>query len=131
MATSGQLDRFDGEPDQQYMEDISAHMTKIFASWDCRSDHSEFLQQESEALIFDFEAKFPFSIHRFNDRCYTKKDIDPRNIARPGSVRYFNTPSDPNHQTKHAGSLVVADAKAKQTRDPRRSAEELRLAQVS
>ena len=74
MATNGKTDHFDGEPDQQYFEDIQKYMQRMFSGWDCDVDQSEsFLQRWSPTISEDYRKKFPFSTERFGVPCYTKK----------------------------------------------------------
>ena len=130
VATSGRTDRFDGEPDQKYFEDISAVMAKIFAGWDYTVNDPDFLQFHSTNLKEDYQKKFPFSTNRFGERCFSKKDVEPQNVPTRGVVKEWNTPAHRRPSTEQFGSVVVASNKAARTRDPKRSGEDLHKAQV-
>ena len=37
VANNGTLERFDGDPDLDYLEDIKRHMKRVFSGWDCKT----------------------------------------------------------------------------------------------
>ena len=126
-ATSGAVDRYDGDPDQAYLEDIQQYMDRTFKGWDFQPQRHNFLQSGAPSLIYDYQKKFPFSIQRLDEKCFTRNESN-RTYARPGAVSYFNTPTTSRPQVY--GGQVVADAKTQSASDPRQSQEELRLAKV-
>ena len=128
VATKGAVGHYDGEPNQAYEEDIKKYMNRMFSGWDHQSDSSNYLQDWSVTRAADYEAKFPFSIHRYNDQCYTKKEWD--HAVVPGAVKYYNTPADKNPPTV-TGGFIVTGANIRTKSDPRTSAEEIRLAKVN
>ena len=130
VATNGQVNRFDGEPDQLYFEDIQNHMARTFSGWDTRRDADDYLQTDSPNLAKDFRRKFPFASERFDQQCFSRKEFDQESRISRGHVKYWNSPADAQGVTK-LGSLGVSQTSRQARSDPRRSEEELRLAQVS
>ena len=128
-ATSGAVERFDGDPDQSYLEDINAFMNRTFGGWDHYPDRYNFLQSGTPSRGYDYQRKFPFSTHRFNERCYSRKNDPNRKVAQHGAVSYFNSPSTSRPEVY--GSQVVANAKTTLNNDPRQSEQELQVAKVS
>ena len=129
VATKGSVDHYDGEPNQAYQEDIKKFMARTFSGWDHQPEStSTFLQDWSTTRGTDFNKKFPFAIHRFDDKCFTKKEWEC--AVMPGAIEHWNTPakSQPANLT---GGWVVAGANIRTKSDPRTSAEEIRLAKVS
>lgn len=130
VATDGPLDRFDGEPDESYLEDVKKFMKKTFRGWDCNPDRASFLQPTSRYLADDYKNKFPFSIQRLTESCFSRKPIPAKNRSRShiGAVEQSNT--QVTTRPNALGTAVVAGAKAKQRSDPRRTTEELQMAKV-
>ena len=128
VATDGQLDRFDGSPDSTYMEEIKAYMSKIFAGWDKEPDSQDWLQLDTPNHSRDFRRKFPFAVERLDQRCFKPKKADKKIWVRGGMVNTFNTPADEHRPP--AGSRNVTSSTRSVRQDPRRSEDELRLAQV-
>ena len=125
-ATTGNLDGFDGEPDQAYIEDIQAFMKRTFRCWDSDSTRDNYLQWGSDYFVSDFAQKFPFVVHRFDEKTNGLKHV---NVNRPGgAVETRNTPSGVRPDVY--GTSVVHDAKVTLTSDPHRTTEELQRAQV-
>ena len=129
VATDGQLDRFDGDADEYYLQDVKVHMNRILNAWDVTPPAYDFLQFESTNLIKDWKRKFPFAGQRFNQKCWARKKAQPEDQAKRGEVRRWNTPSLGSHRQMGSRS-TVATAKPQRS-DPRRSTEELRVAKVS
>ena len=130
VATDGQLDRFDGVPDTSYLEDIKAHMTKIFAAWDQRPEAYNWLQLNSPQHASDFQKKFPFAVERLNQRCFRRQDFDKKHRVKGGAVKHWNTPSEQNRPALVGTRSVTATSRPIR-QDPRRSREELQMAQVT
>ena len=131
VATNGQLDRFDGEPDHAYFEDIQKIMNKTFAAWDQQPTAADYLQPDSLNLSKDFAAKFPFSTERFHQKCHSQKDIKPEEKVQRGNIRSMNNPPRAEPAANQLGSLVVTKSSRKIKSDPRRSQQELRQAEVN
>ena len=133
-ATSGEIDHFDGDPDLDYITDVKTFMQRMLDGWDYTSNDRDFLQIKSPTLSQDFGKKFPFSIHRLHDKSYHAKkknqDRDSRTWVRPGTVQQMNTPVHTRPENVQ-GSTIVNTVRTVTRSDPRRSADELRLAQVS
>ena len=130
VATNGQVNHFDGEPDQLYFEDIHRIMKKTFDAWDVRPDADDYLQLGSPNLTMDFKRKFPFASVRFDQNCFSRKEIEDDSRVSRGHVRYWNSPADVRRPERF-GSLGVTQTNRLPRNDPQRSAEELRLAQVN
>ena len=65
VAADMPLDHFDGEPQQQYLDDIKSYMTKIFKSYQV-SNRDRYLHRFKNANFDDeWKLKFPFASHRF------------------------------------------------------------------
>ena len=129
VATDGQLDRFDGVPDSTYLEDIKVHMTKMFAGWDQQPLAYNWLQLNSPQHASDFRKKFPFAVERIDQRCFRRKDFDQKYRVKGGAVKHWNTPSEQDRPSPvGAQSVTVTSRPIRQ--DPRRSREELQMAQV-
>lgn len=129
VAAEGRLDRFDGEENLEYFEDIRKFMAKTFAAWDLQPLSEDYLQFESQNLKKDFPRKFPFSSHRLGQTTWSQK-LAAIKVQR-GEVRKQNTPANETPSSKQVGSLVASTAKRQPRIDPRRSEEELRVARVS
>ena len=132
VAAEGKLDHFDGTPDQSYIEDIQAHMKKVFTSWDTKMDptFANCPPLSHTGLQYYWKRKFPFSKHRFNDSCFSSKSRDPNSYYQRGSVRAQNSPA-PQRMGPLVGASVVSTTAARPRADPRRSQEALRIANVS
>ena len=122
------MERFDGDPDQSYLEDITAHMNRTFSGWDHFPTRYNFLQSGTPSRNYDYTRKFPFSIHRFNERVYSRKNDPNRRVAQPGVVASVNTPS--TSRPVVLGGQVVSNAKTVPNNDPRKSEQELQVAKV-
>ena len=128
VATDGAIGHYDGEPNPEYFESIQSFMNKTFSGWDHQpKEPKAFLQDYSTTRSDDFEAKFPFVIHRFGDVCYTKKETDTYVI--PGAVQARNTPAGAEPPNRTSG-FIVSGANIRTKGDPRTSAEDLRLAKL-
>ena len=132
MATDGQLDRFDGVSDTAYLEDVKVLTTKIMAGWDQKPISDSWLQLNTPQHAADFEKKFPFAGQRLNDRCFTRSDFSRKISVREdgGTVMRRNPPAR-NDNYRPVGAASVASSSRPQRQDPRRSEDELRLAQVN
>ena len=130
VATNGALGHYDGEPNQSYEEDIRKYMNRMFDGWDHQSEEYNYLQDWSTSKPRDYTTKFPFSTHRFKDKCYSKKEINPANKVVPGAVRAHNTPASEVPPDRTAG-FIVAGANIRTKSDPRTSAEDLKVAKVN
>ena len=128
VATDGQLDRFDGDADESYLRDVKNHTEKILSAWDVKAPAYDFLQSESRNLEKDFEAKFPFAGQRFKQKCWARKKPNPEDHPKRGEVRKWNSPSQGS--SRQMGSQVITKTAKPQRSDPRRSTDELRLAEV-
>ena len=128
VATDGQLDRFDGDADESYLQDVKVHTNKILAAWDVTAPSYDFLQFDSVNLIKDFKKKFPFAGQRYGQKCWARKKALPEDQPKRGEVRKWNTPSQGT--SRQSGSLATVATAKPQRSDPRRSNEELRLAKV-
>ena len=130
VATNGPVGHYDGEPDRAYGEHIKSFMERTFGGWDHNSMDQTYLQDWSTTRPRDYELKFPFSIHRYDDQCYTKKEIEEENLVLPGAIRANNTPGseEPPNRT---GGFIVAGANIRTRSDPRTSAEDLKVAKVN
>ena len=129
VANNGTLERFDGDPDLDYLEDIKRHMKRVFSGWDCKTSGPHFLQHTSPDRAQDFEKKFPFAIQRLEDKCYTRASMRNKEYATSGVVQSRNTPISSRPDVR--GSTIVSNVRTNVNSDPRRSQEEIRLAQVS
>ena len=129
MATDGQTDRFDGVLDSSYAEDVRVITNKTFEAWDKKPEAFNWLQMDSPQFSRDFRRKFPFAGERLDQRCFRRSDFGPRISVAPGVVRRFNTPADENKQAP-TGSRTVTSTTRIVRQDPRRSQEELEIAQV-
>ena len=127
VATDGQLDRFDGMPDYTYHEEIKTYMAKIFQGWDKTPEAFTWLQLETPNHAQDFRKKFPFAVERLDQRCFKRKDVVKIKV-QGGVVNRYNSPAL-NHRAPE-GSQSVTAANRPVRQDPRRTAEELRQAQV-
>ena len=131
VATSGDIDHFDGDPDLDYIADVKMFMKRMLDGWDYWSTQKDFLQHNSSTLTQDFEKKFPFAIQRLNEKSYHTRGASSNPIwARPGTARRMNTPVFTRPEVVH-GSTIVNNVRTVTRSDPRRSNEELRLAQVT
>ena len=131
MATEGQLDRFDGDINEEYLTDVKNHMTKVFSGWDRKSTDPTFLQFYSNTLKRDFSQKFPFTINRFGEKCSEDVEADKNQIQVGSGALGPNTRAEGRFsQNRMGGTLVQANAKVATTRDPQTSPEQLRMAQV-
>ena len=131
VANEGQLSRFDGEEDPQYIADIKDFMERLLSGWQAGPNNEDFLQWYSNAadLTSDFKLKFPFAINRFGENC--SMDKDRTNYVRiPRNALTDSTRSAAKVTHDRSGTSVVARTRVKPTRDPRTSAEDLRTAQV-
>ena len=134
-ATSGNIDHFDGDPDLDYLTDVKKFMQRMFDGWDYSSTDREFLQFRSPTLAQDLGKKFPFMIHRLHDKSYHAKKKGPKgpndkSWVRPGAAQALNTPVTRRPQNV-TGSSIVNNIRTVTRSDPRRSQDELRMAQVS
>ena len=130
IATNGAVGHYDGEPNQSYEEDICKYMARTFGGWDHQSSEHNFLQDWSTTRPRDYNTKFPFSIHRFGEYCYSKKDVAPENKVVPGAIQTRNTPAS-QVPLDRTGGFVVSGANIRTKSDPRTPAEELKVAKVS
>ena len=65
VAADMPLDHFDGEPQQQYLDDIKNHMAKVFKSYQL-SNRDRYLHRFKNSNFDDeWNTKFPFASHRF------------------------------------------------------------------
>ena len=129
VAAQGRLDRFDGNENPAYFEDIRKHMERTFAGWDAPLNlGGDYLQFDSPTLARDFERKFPFAGHRFGQSTWSSKDSGTR-IQR-GQVGASNTPPRSEPRPNQVGSFVASSSRRQPRIDPQRSEEELRTAKV-
>ena len=130
IATEGQLDRFDGDINDEYLADVKKHMAKVFGGWDHKSTDPSYLQFYSNNLKRDFSQKFPFTINRFGEKCSV--DVDDKNQIQVQRGTFGpNTRSEGIFsQNRMGGTLVQANARVTPSRDPQTSPEQLRIAQV-
>ena len=132
VATHGQSDRFDGVPDYAYLEDVRIMMNKIMAGWDQKPLADSWLQLSTRQHASDFMKKFPFAGQRLDDRCFTRGNFSAKISVRndAGTVMRQNPPPR-NDDYRPVGAQSIASSSRPQRRDPRRSEDELRLAQVN
>lgn len=65
VAADMPLDHFDGEPQQQYFDDIKDHMKTVFKSYQL-SSRDRYLHRFKNSFFDDeWRSKFPFASHRF------------------------------------------------------------------
>lgn len=104
-------------------------MQRMFDGWDYQPNSSDFINLRSQRQAQDFEKKFPFSTHRFDSHFYGK-DRSKRQMdwARPGTAEGMNTPVTTRPDVQ--GSSLVTGVRTVTRSDPRRSEDQLRLAQV-
>ena len=129
VATNGAVGHYDGEPNQAYEEQLKQFMARMFQGWDHQSTELNYLQDWSTTRPDDFTKKFPFAIHRYNDVCFTKKEIEEQHLVQPGVIEARNTPAKAD-QPIRPGGFVVSGAKIRTKSDPRTSTEDLKLAKV-
>ena len=130
VAADGKLDRFDGEENHEYFEDIRKFMAKTFRAWDCKPHSPDFLQASSPTLKQDFDRKFPFAVQRFGHTTWSYKEKENRTQNARGQVKKVNTPAKEQLNPNLVGGMVASTAKRQPRVDPQRSEEELRLAKV-
>ena len=131
VAAEGKLDRFDGEENQRYFEDIRKHMAKVFSGWDYHANTDDYLQSDSPNLKKDFDKKFPFAIQRFGQLTWCQREKEEHERIQRGQVKRVNTPARTTQNPNHVGGLIAADAKRQPRVDPKRTEEELRVTKVS
>ena len=130
IANEGKLDRFDGDEDPQYIADIKAFMKKTFDGWQSGGQDEDYLQWYADSVAEDFQAKFPFTISRFDEKCSMDKDR-ANYVNIPKNALGESTQRNANVKHNRGGTTIVSRARVIPTKDPRTSAEDLRTAQVN
>lgn len=67
VAADMPLDHFDGEPQQQYFDDIKSHMKIIFKSYQLSSRDRYLHRFKNFNFDEEWRLKFPFASHRFHE----------------------------------------------------------------
>ena len=134
VAAEGSLDRFDGNENPAYFEDIRKFMKRTFDGWDAKPNigfdgtpAEDYLQFDSPNLDRQFEAKFPFAGHRFGQSTWCAKDTEVKVIR--GQVG-ADTPTRSEPNPNQVGSFVAATSRRQPRADPKRSQAELKTAKV-
>ena len=104
-------------------------MQRMFDGWDYQPNDRDFLQFRSGRQSQDFEKKFPFSIHRLHAKPYGKDPKKAKEWVTPGTAQSKNTPVTSRPEVQ--GSSIVTGLRTVTTSDPRRSDDQIRLAQVN
>ena len=103
-------------------------MQRMFNGWDYQPNDVDFLQNRSRRQAQDFETKFPFAIHRLYSKMYSRDPNKRREWVNSGTAEAKNTPV--TYRPEVQGSSIVTGVRTVTRSDPRRSEEQLRLAQV-
>ena len=76
------MDHFDGEPQQQYIDDIKSYMAPIFASYQVSNKDKYLHRFKNPNFNEEWAKKFPYSSHRFQEGNAIRRKVGPDEVFK-------------------------------------------------
>ena len=76
------MDHFDGEPQQQYLDDIKGYMAPIFASYQVSNKDKYLHRFQNPNFENEWAEKFPYASHRFKEGNAIRKKVGAAEVFK-------------------------------------------------
>lgn len=90
VAADMPMDHFDGEPQQQYLDDIKEYMAPIFESYQVSNKDKYLHRFKNPNFNQEWASKFPYSSHRFHEGNAIRRKVGANEVFK---VNFDNNPN--------------------------------------
>ena len=113
VAAEMPLDHYDGEPQQQFLDDIKEYMKPVFQSYQL-SNKDRYLQRfKNKDFNDEWNTKFPFSSHRFHEGNAIRTTVGANEVFK---VNLINSPDLFSDYKENINPEVLSDRHGKGTK---------------